>query len=501
MTDVPRAWICVVCGYIHRGSEPPESCPVCGAPQDAFEPHRDTAPAAPGAQTAQWRCIICNYVHDGPEPPVECPVCGASADQFEPVQAQQETTGKAESAPRTVILGGGIAGTAAAEAVRESAPDAEITLISAEKGLPYYRLNLSRYLAGEIGEDVLPIHPASWYEDQRIQLRSDVKAEEILADEREVRLHDGERVPFEKLILACGAHPFVPPIPGASRDGVHVFRTVDDARVLIDAAKPGARCLCIGGGILGLETAGGLARRGASVVVLESFEWLLPRQLNRGAGLLLEQYVAERGIAVRRAAKVIEIFGDARVSGVLLEGNERIPADFVVITAGVRSNTHLARKAGLDVNQGIVVDNHLRTSHPDILAAGDAAEHGGTVYGLWEPARYQGVIAGHNAAGLSTEFGGLPRANTLKVLDIDLFSIGVVTPQDGSYDVVAEESEERYSRFVFHQNRLVGAIQLGDTRLAAAITKSIKGGTDFSGLLQRRPTAAAVRLHLMGGES
>ena len=164
-----------------------------------------------------------------------------------------------------------------------------------------------------------------------------------------------------------------------------------------------------------------------------------------------------------------------------------------------RSNSHLARHAGLAVNKGIVVDDYLATSHPSILAAGDAAEHRGVLYGIWMASQAQGKIAGMNAAGVRTEFGGIPRSNTLKVLGLDLFSIGQIEPEDASYEAVEQESEGGYFRFVFRDNNLVGAILLGDTALTARATSAIQTRRDFSALLRQRPAAADVLARLAEG--
>jgi nitrite reductase (NADH) large subunit len=487
-----KAWICLVCGYVHRGDEPPETCAVCGADQSDFELFEEAKPATPAAQPRQWRCLVCGYIHEGPEPPSECPICSATADDFEPLEAASAPATASGAAVRVVVVGGGIAGVAAVEAARQTSAEAEITLLSKEPDLPYYRLNLSRLVAGEIGEEALPLHPRAWYEEQRIRLLCGAEVVTISPEDQTVRLSDGTALPFDRLILACGAHAFIPPFPGAALDGVSALRSLADARRILNAAKPGAHCVCIGGGILGLETAGALAKRGMHVTVLEGGDWLMPRQLDRAAGELLGGYVAAQGITVRYRAKTAEVLGEGVVRGVRLADGATLPADLVVIATGVRPDTHLARKAGLTVNQGIVVDTHLTTSHPKIFAAGDVAEYQGIAYGLWEPARHQGAIAGMNAAGASAEFGGLPRANTLKVLGIALFSVGVVQPQDGSYEEVAEEVDGRYHRFLFRDQRLVGAIFLGDTSLSALATTAIKNQTDFSGVLRGARTVAAV---------
>jgi nitrite reductase (NADH) large subunit len=497
MPEKTSSWRCTVCGYVHRGSEAPETCPVCGAPAELFEPQVEPAPTGSAAKPApvatKWRCAVCGYVHEGLDAPAECPVCGATADCFEPVESPApKVTGVAQEPLKAVIIGAGIAGVSAAESLRAASPGAEITILSNESELPYYRLNLTRFLAGEIGENDLLLHPAEWYEKQHIQLRLNVAATALKLDEQFVELDNGERLPFDKLLLAAGAHPLLPPISGIEKNGVTGLRTTDDARKILSWSKPGASCVVIGGGLLGLETAGGLARRGVQVSILEGFEWLLPRQLNRRAGEILAQYAASLGIRVQVKAKVAEIAGDDRVREVRLEDGVRFDADFVVVAAGIRPNMFLARQAGIEVHQGVVVDSLLATSHEDIHAVGDIAEHLGVVYGLWGPSQFQGSIAGMNMAGDRVEFGGIPRSNTLKVLGMDLFSIGEVQPPDASYQVFDREDAGNFFRLVFRDNHLVGAVLLGDTRQAATAKNAIETGRDFSEILHEPTTAASV---------
>ena len=486
-----KSWRCVVCGYVHHGDAPPESCPVCGAPASDFEAFEEARTPTPPAAVSQWRCTVCGYVHDGPTPPDECVLCGAGRDSFEPVQETAPPAATADGAASIVVIGGRIAAVSAAEAARRTSANAQITMISREPELPYYRLNLTRFLAGEIGEDELTIHPASWYAEQKIEALTGVEVVSI--GQKQVAVQGGKTVPFDKLILATGAHAFLPPVPGSDRKNVVTLRTIEDARRLVKALRPGLKCVCIGGGILGLETAGALARRGAAVTLLEGHSYLMPRQLSRRAGEIMKSFVEGIGIKLRTQARTREITD----AGVLLEDGATVPADLVIFTTGVRSNTHLARQAGLGVNSGIVVDNFLRGTHPDIFAAGDIAEHNGILYGSWAAAQFQGNIAGMNAAGAQVEFGGIPRSHTLKVLGLHMMSAGKFEPEDGSYRVIEDEEGTRYRRFVFHDNRLVGAILLGDTSIAAAATKALEGKADWSRILSAQTLASAIAEELV----
>jgi len=486
------AWRCVVCGYIHHGDAPPDLCPVCGAPAADFEAFTENPEPAPFSVARRWRCTVCGYEHAGVQPPDVCPLCGAGRDSFEAIFESEPVTTVAGQTRHIVIVGGGVAAISAAEAARRASPEARITLLSREPHPPYYRLNLTRLLAGEIGAEELVIHPPNWYAEQRIDLRIGTEVTALTPDNRSVRLADNATLNYDQLVLATGAEAFIPPLPGVETTGVMAIRTRDDVAALARALQPGVRCVCLGGGILGLETAGALARRGADVTLLESHTYLMPRQLPAPAGETLKNFIAGLGIRLRTGARTHAIIGAGRVTGVRLDDGTVVPADLVTVTTGVRPNIRLAQTAGLRVSTGVLVDARLQTSEPGIYAAGDVCEHGGVLYGSWSAAQFQGRIAGANAAGDRLEFGGLPRAHTLKVLGLGLTSIGRFEPEDGRDHVVEAASGHDYRRFVFDEGRLIGAVLLGDTRPAAAATQAIEKKTDFSKLLSGMPSAADV---------
>ncbi len=420
-----------------------------------------------------WRCQVCGYIHDGDEPPAACPDCGASASDFETIDQAAPADVEVSAASRIVIAGAGIAGLSAAKAVRDTAPDAEITLLSAETEPPYYRLNLTRYLAGEVAEGDLPIHSLKWYEEHRIHLVLGTSLAKVHSPEKKIELLDGSPLAYDKLIVATGARPFVPPIPGSEQPHVHTLHTSGDAKTILSAVSPATQVVCIGGGILGLETAGALARQGASVTVLEAFDHLMPLQLNAAGSDVMVQYLSTLGIDVITQAQTAKI----EAKTIQLNDGTLLPADVVVITVGVRANDQMLKNAGLPVHKGVLVDNFMRTSNPDILAAGDVCEHDGVLYGSWIVAKKQGKIAGMNAAGTPTEFGGIPRSHLLKVLDKDMFSIGQILAYDGSDRIIEDHPDENYRMFMVHDGVLVGALLVGDLKLMSACRKAIEGGT------------------------
>lgn len=483
-------WKCVVCGYIHDGPSPPEVCPVCGAPASEFEPYGgppDTVIPAAGS-VRRWRCIVCNYECEGAAPPDECPVCGAGRESFEPAGEEQGAGGHAASF-HALVVGAGIAGLAATEALLRYAPGCGITLVSAEDDLPYYRLNLTRYLAGEVPEPSLVIHPAEWYSEHNVQLLRGVEIRSLDPRGRTATMSNGAAQPFDRLVLAAGAAAAMPPFPGNDLHGVTRLRSLADARAIVAALRPGMPVVVIGGGILGLEAAAAMARRGAQVTIVEMGEYLMPRQLNPRAGAMLASFLDGMGIRLCSRAQVERIAGDTAVSAVLLKDGTKLPASLVVVSAGIRPSVSAAREAGLDVAGGIVVDDRLATSAPDVYAAGDVAEHRGVIYGLWGPAQYQGTIAGMNAAGTPAEFKGIPRSNTVKVLGIDLFSAGDFAGSGGGCTFIEQEADGHYYLFVEKAGVLVGSILFGDAAAASAVKKAIEDRRPLAELLKAGPSA------------
>ncbi len=466
------AWKCDVCGYVHQGEESPLSCPLCGADREHFSPLQLMIEPKSSPTSSRWRCTICDHLHNGLEPPANCEVCGAAANLFAAVGEETPLCGEA-GIEKILILGGGIAGLTAAEEARKCSASAQITLICKETGLPYYRLNLTRFLAGEVSEQDLPVQPDDWFKEQNITL---VEGEALQIDrsQKQVLLRDGRAFSYDRLVLSNGSHPFVPPIPGATRDGVHTLRTVKDAQQILQRLQPGRRCICIGGGLLGLETAGALARRGLQVTVLEGHPWLMPRQLPQAAGELLKGELQKLGIEVLCGVQIEELAGDEHLRTVLLADGRELPADLAVISAGVRPNSCLPRQAELKVKNGLIVDDRMTTSDPHIFAAGDVAEHRGKLYGIWPASYAQGVVAGINAAGGRAEFPGLSLATRIKVLDVDLFSVGQLGLADASYRLVEKTADGSYCGLVCRDNHLLGAALFGDTSLAGTLKEAIE---------------------------
>ena len=229
MDGQQNRWRCTLCGYVHQGAAPPDYCPVCGASASEFEPYEELKIEAAQPPVKRWRCLNCNYIHDGGDPPDRCSICGAETSRFEPMPEAELKGGGSAHTIKAVVIGGGIAGVSAAETIRNTSPGSSVTLITNEPCAPYYRLNLTRYLANEINSASLPIHPESWYGENQIRLITGQNIVDLATDGQLIKLDDGTTVAYDKLILAMGSHPFIPPITGTELGGVFTLRTVADA--------------------------------------------------------------------------------------------------------------------------------------------------------------------------------------------------------------------------------------------------------------------------------
>lgn len=360
----------------------------------------------------------------------------------------------------------------AAEAARDTSGDAEITLYYGEPVLPYNRMNLTRYIAGEVGAEELNLRDAEWYAQRRIRMVHGIVAS-LDRKGRVATLETGAQVKYDRLIIATGSSPFIPPIPGTEIDGVMALRTLQDADTILRRAKPGIRTVCIGGGLLGIELAAGLNKLGAKVTVLEGFGWLLPRQLAPKASAVLKSKIESLGIDVRCGEKIARILGGAKVAGVELESGETLDSEAVLISAGVRPNLAVPKEAGLDVGKGLTVDDRMATSDPDIFGAGDVTEHRGVVYGLWPAALEQGRVAGINAAGGSGTFKGMAPSTFLKVAGVDVFSTGDFMPKGDNVNLIEKAEGGTYSLLAIRDGIPVGANLVGDVSAAITVKNAV----------------------------
>src|ERR1700726_5185482 len=300
-----------------------------------------------------------------------------------------------------------------------------IAVIGDEPRLAYNRVLLSSVLAGETASHDIELRPADWWRERGVTLKYGCAVTEIDVGRRELKIANEESIAFSRLVLAPGSTPLRLNVPGAELAGVHTFRDSRDVDLLLTLAAARKRGVVVGGGLLGLEAAYGLAKAGAPVTLVHLMDRLMERQLDAPAATLLKSLVERKGIEILLNANTAQIHGETRVEGVELVDGRRIETDAVIFAAGIRPNVALAKEAGISVNRGVVVDDHLETSAPDVFALGECAEHRGICYGLVEPAYEQGrVLAQHLAGKTSAAYNGSVVATNLKVSGVSVFSAG-----------------------------------------------------------------------------
>ncbi|WP_027133480.1 nitrite reductase large subunit NirB [Geminicoccus roseus] len=384
---------------------------------------------------------------------------------------------------RIVIVGNGMAPGRMLEHLLEQAPDRyQVTIFNAEPRVNYDRIMLSPVLSGEKDYEQIVIHGDGWYIRNGITLYKGHKVVLIDRAAKTVTSDHGVIEPYDKLVIATGSVPFIPPVPGRDLAGVLSYRDLDDVNAMLLATQARGRAVVIGGGLLGLEAAAGLKARGMDVTVLHLMPTLMERQLDPAAGYLLQKAVEERGIKVRTKADTKAILGTDRVEAVELADGAIIPASLVVMAVGIRPNTSLAREAGIEVARGIVVDPYMRSSDPDVLAIGECAEVGGHVYGLVAPLYEMARIAAGTLAG--SDAGGFVHSDTptkLKVTGIDLFSLGDFADGDDRQEIVLRDAAAGvYKRLVIQDNRIIGTVLFGETGDGAWFNDLKKKAVDIS---------------------
>jgi len=373
-----------------------------------------------------------------------------------------------------IIVGSGVAGVTATRTIRESDPKARISVYTDENHLYYPRPRLYEVLSGEAKPQEIYMFSEEWYEKRGIKVHLNKKVLGIETAKKELLLEDRSRVNYDKLLLANGAQSFVPPITGIEKTGVFTLRTIRDALTIKEYAKKTGKAIIIGGGLLGLEFAASLRKLSQQVEVVEIFPRLLPRQLDQDGATILKDRIETRGINIILGVKTEEILGEKTVSGVLLDNGKELSGNLVLISAGVKSNTDLAVEAGIKVDKGVVVNEYLQTSVNDVYAAGDVAEFEGRVYGIIPAALEQAKIAAINMLEKEKQvYKGTIPSNTLKIVGIDLTSMGLVNPEGSQYEEIKKIDKEKgiYKKIVLEQGKIVGAIILGDTKGVTSIKK------------------------------
>ena len=414
---------------------------------------------------------------------------------------------KRDEAPkrqRLVMVGNGMAGVRTLEELLKLAPELyDITVFGAEPHPNYNRILLSPVLAGEQTLDQIVLNPLSWYSDNGIRLHAGRKVAQIDRVKRVVRAEDGTEAAYDRLLIATGSHPFILPVPGKDLPGVIAYRDIADTEAMIDAATKYKHAVVIGGGLLGLEAANGLMLRGMQVTVVHIMPWLMERQLDDVAGKLLQKSLQDRGLKFLIGAQTQALIAgqSGRVAKVQFKDGTEIPADLVVMAAGIRPNTDLAQACGIHCQRGVVVSDTLQTiTDPRIYAVGECAAHRGIAYGLVAPLFEQGkVCATHLAEFGIGRYTGSQTSTKLKVTGIDLFSAGNFMgaqsgkPEDADCEeiVMSDPFGGVYKKLVIRHDKLIGAVLYGDTVDGSWYFKLVRDGRKI----------ADIRDKLMFGES
>lgn len=400
---------------------------------------------------------------------------------------------------KLVLVGNGLAGMRCLEDLLDMNPERyEITVIGEEPWGNYNRIMLSPVLSGEKTIEDIMLHPHQWYQDKAIRFIAGDPAIKIDRNRKQISTQNGECIEYDRLILATGSKPFLPPIQGADLNGVISFRDIYDVNTMVDYATQKTNAVVIGGGLLGLEAAYGLKQRGMNVTVLHLMDRIMDRQLDTQASVMLRHSIEQKGIQIITEANTEALLGNdqGHVTHLRLNDGRVLDADLVVFAVGIRPNISLAQSAGLRCNRGVLVNDTMQTFDPSIYAVGECIEHRGQTFGLVEPLWGQAFIcASHLAEHGSLTFKAPTVPIQLKVSGVDVFSAGQIDidvnqSEDGYEDIIMnDEKRQIYKRIVIQNDRVVGAVLFGDT----------EDGTWYSELIADQTPISSIRSKLLFG--
>ncbi|WP_066896265.1 FAD-dependent oxidoreductase [Clostridium nigeriense] len=447
-----------------------------------------------------WKCVICGEIFESETVPEICPVCGAGSDQFVEIE-REETTYKIDKEETYVIIGNGAAGFYAAKAIKERNESAIIKLVSNEPVHSYVRTQLSDLITEDI-DDSFYLARSNWYKENNIIEILGANVDSIDRENKLVRLDNKQGIRYDKLILANGSYNFVPPTKVKLNDseieinswtynnvnGIHTIKKLSDVNKLKEELPSAKDIVIIGGGLLGLEAAWEVQKRGINVTVVELAERMLPRQLDSDGSKLFESLVNKTPVKVLLGEAVEFIKADETgVKSVQLKSGKTINADAIIFSVGVRSNIFLAQPAGIKCERGIVVNKHMETNIHNIYACGDIAEYDGVYYGNWPAAIEMGKVAGANATGDKIKFEKFVSSTVFQAMNTQVFSAGTINFDDPSLEKIGyvDNANNKYSKLFFQNNKLVGGILIGDITSSVKIIEGIQKGENKSTVLSK----------------
>ena len=439
-------------------------------------------PKKKSAKTTLVKCLVCGEIFDSS---LEvCPVCGVGKENFMPVEAE-DTGYRRDTQNLYAIIGGGAAGLNAAKAIRERDKTGSIYMLSNEAYPAYNRPMLTKSLVAGLDAEQIAVQEASWYEENNVCLLLGKNVVSIDTEKKEIHTDDGAKFKYTKLIYALGSECFIPPIQGADQPEVIAIRRLSDTQKVTELLPQTKEAVVIGGGVLGLEAAWELKKARCKVTVLELAPRLMGRQLDEGAGEMIKAVSEAQGITIHTGVQIEAIEGDGHVTGVRLGDGRVFPAQLVIVSCGVRANVAVAKAAGIETDRAVVVNSRMETSAADVYACGDCAQYQGTNYAIWPQAVEEGKTAGANAAGETLEYTGVPAALTFHGMNTALFAIG----DNGSNpDLVYRTVEfkdmarKQYEKYYFRNNRLCGAILIGDVSRMGEMTEAVEKRASFGEL-------------------
>ena len=362
-----------------------------------------------------------------------------------------------------LIIGNGIAGLAAAREIRNKDENGSITMVSAESSLTYYRTKLTEYLWKDFSDDDLLVSKESWYKDKNINVILSKTVENIGVENNVIKLDDSKEIQYEKLLIATGSRPFIPPITGNLKEGIFALRTIKDLHYIQEYLKTCNDVTVIGGGLLGLEAAWSLKELGKKVTIVEFAPYLLPRQLDEEISKKLEEKLIEEGFTVYVDSQAKEILGQGKADGIKLNGDREYKTDAILISSGIRPNLDLVSETSILYDKGIIVDKNLKTNIENIYAAGDVAEINGMILGLWTASNEQGKIAGANMVSKNLEYIQPKIFANLQIGNIKLFSAGHIDDFDSIYGY-NERIKGIHHKIYVKRNKIQGVILFGDLK-------------------------------------
>ncbi len=365
---------------------------------------------------------------------------------------------------KLILIGSGMVGARFIERLLAEAPDQyDVRVFNKEPNGGYNRIMLSPVLAGEKALPEIMTHDADWFEARSVHLHTCTEIVAVDQQAKTVTTHQGESYSYDKLVIATGSAPFIIPVPGHKLPGVVAFRDVRDVNLMIDASRKKQKAVVIGGGLLGLEAANGLIKRGMDVTVVHLGDVLMEMQMDAVSGRLLQKNLEAGGMKFVMEGQTSEILGETQVTGVKMADGRVVDADLVVMAVGIRPNVGVGKKLGLEVNRGIVVNDQLETSAKDIYALGECVEHRGQLYGLVAPLYEQAQVLADTLAGKEAAYQGSFVSTKLKVTGISLFSAGDFQDSEESESLVYKDlSQNIYRKVVLKENKIQGAVLFGD---------------------------------------